>query len=74
MLPALIGGISSIGSLFGGGSPLSGGGQADTPSSATATGTFTSGGLSVTKADSTVIAALVLGGLILMMMMRRGRK
>ena len=53
------GGLGGVGSMFGGGSQ-----EQDVPVKSTATGTFTGGGLTITKADNTLIIGLIVVGVV----------
>jgi len=69
----VVGGLASIGgSLTQGG--LFGGEEADVPVKSTATGTFTGGGLTITKADDTVKIALILAAVLVGLAVWRKRR
>jgi hypothetical protein len=48
----------------GGASKLLGGGETDVPVKSTATGTFSGGGLTITKEDSTLKIGLIVAGVV----------
>jgi len=60
--------------MFGGDLLGGGGAEADLPVKSEATGTFTAAGLNITKTDPTLIVGLIIGGLLLALALRRGRK
>lgn len=77
MLPLLATGLSSIASsMFQGGASklLGGGGETDAPTKSTATGTFTGGGLTITRADDTVKIGLIVAGVIVALAVWRQRR
>jgi len=70
----IVGGLASIGGSLTQGGLFGGGDEADLPVKSTATGTFTGGGLTITKADDTVKIALILAAVLVGLAVWRKRR
>ena len=70
MIPALGTIASSLTGLFG----SSGASQAEAPLQTSTSGTYTAGGINITKEDSTIKIALIVAGVVLVAALFMGKK